>query len=158
MGRLFFNGVFAIQMVWLAWGISWFAASGWSAGVARLAPEQWRYRIFTFSSFPLLLVFSPVFQRPPFLLYNAPRLLQWAMFACVCGIVAFSWWSRLTLGRLWSASIQRKDAHRVVEEGPYALVRHPIYTALIGAGLATATAKGTVIAWAGRPVLSSAIG
>ena len=54
------------------------------------------------------------------------------------------------LGRLWSGSITRKEGHRVVDTGPYALVRHPIYTGLIFALLATAIAQATVTGTRGR--------
>ncbi|HEX7175803.1 MAG TPA: isoprenylcysteine carboxylmethyltransferase family protein [Pyrinomonadaceae bacterium] len=36
------------------------------------------------------------------------------------------------LGRHWSASLRLRDDHRLVTEGPYRRVRHPMYTALIG--------------------------
>jgi protein-S-isoprenylcysteine O-methyltransferase Ste14 len=36
------------------------------------------------------------------------------------------------LGRHWSASLRLRDDHRLVMTGPYARVRHPMYTALIG--------------------------
>jgi protein-S-isoprenylcysteine O-methyltransferase Ste14 len=36
------------------------------------------------------------------------------------------------LGRHWSASLRLRDDHRLVAEGPYRRVRHPMYTALIG--------------------------
>jgi len=55
----------------------------------------------------------------------------------------FTWWARLGLGRLWSSSVTRKEGHRVIDTGPYAIVRHPIYTGLLAATLATAVAIGT---------------
>jgi protein-S-isoprenylcysteine O-methyltransferase Ste14 len=36
------------------------------------------------------------------------------------------------LGRHWSASLRLRDDHRLVTQGPYRRVRHPMYTALIG--------------------------
>ena len=42
-----------------------------------------------------------------------------------------------------------KEGHRVIDTGPYGLVRHPIYTGLIGAILATGAAIGTVTALLG---------
>ena len=53
---------------------------------------------------------------------------------------AFAIWARLTLGRNWSSLPQVKEQHELVVEGPYRIVRHPIYTGLIlavaGSGLA----------------------
>ena len=62
---------------------------------------------------------------------------------------AFCWWARLHLGRLWSASITKKENHRVVDSGPYGYVRHPIYTGLYISTLGTVLIKGTVLGLAG---------
>lgn len=40
-------------------------------------------------------------------------------------------WSRAVLGRNWSSVVQVKQDHELVERGPYARVRHPIYTGLL---------------------------
>lgn len=49
---------------------------------------------------------------------------------CVAG-VALAIWARTILGANWSAQVQIKQGHELIERGPYALVRHPIYTGLI---------------------------
>jgi protein-S-isoprenylcysteine O-methyltransferase Ste14 len=67
--------------------------------------------------------------------------------------IAFAWWARLHLGRLWSARITRKSDHRVVESGPYGVVRHPIYSGLLLSLLATAAAKGTLLGVGGFVLL-----
>jgi protein-S-isoprenylcysteine O-methyltransferase Ste14 len=59
--------------------------------------------------------------------------------------VAFSFWARITLGRNWSAEVTFKQDHELIESGPYALVRHPIYTGLIVMALGTAINYGRVI-------------
>jgi protein-S-isoprenylcysteine O-methyltransferase Ste14 len=58
---------------------------------------------------------------------------------------AFTWWARIHLGKLWSGTVTRKADHHVVDTGPYAMVRHPIYTGLLLAVYATAAAKGTIL-------------
>jgi protein-S-isoprenylcysteine O-methyltransferase Ste14 len=45
--------------------------------------------------------------------------------------VALAISARVTLGRNWSGDIQLKQDHALVTGGPYAAIRHPIYTALI---------------------------
>lgn len=40
-------------------------------------------------------------------------------------------WSRAVLGRNWSSVVQVKQDHELVERGPYARMRHPIYTGLL---------------------------
>ncbi len=61
----------------------------------------------------------------------------------------FCWWARIHLGALWSGRITRKEGHRVVDTGPYRLVRHPIYTGIDTAALALLVVKATPIALAG---------
>jgi protein-S-isoprenylcysteine O-methyltransferase Ste14 len=56
--------------------------------------------------------------------------------------VAFAIWARATLGRNWSAVVQVKRDHELVERGPYRWVRHPIYTGLLMAYLGTSFALG----------------
>jgi protein-S-isoprenylcysteine O-methyltransferase Ste14 len=63
--------------------------------------------------------------------------------------LALTWWARIHLGGLWSSAITRKEKHRIVETGPYAFVRHPIYTGLIIALLATAAIEATLVALLG---------
>ena len=44
------------------------------------------------------------------------------------------------LGRQWSLTARVLEAHELITVGPYGLVRHPIYTALLGMILATGLA------------------
>jgi protein-S-isoprenylcysteine O-methyltransferase Ste14 len=62
--------------------------------------------------------------------------------------VAFSVWARVALGRNWSAEVTFKEDHELVRAGPYALVRHPIYTGLLLMALGTATNYGRAIGFA----------
>jgi len=64
-----------------------------------------------------------------------------SLFGCRRGH-SFAWWARLHLGKLWSGRVTRKEGHRVVDTGPYALVRHPIYTGLLLAFVGSALARG----------------
>jgi protein-S-isoprenylcysteine O-methyltransferase Ste14 len=65
--------------------------------------------------------------------------LQWAGVACTAFGLGFSAFARAWLGRNWSSEVTVKQEHELIRGGPYALVRHPIYTgllvALIGATL-----------------------
>jgi protein-S-isoprenylcysteine O-methyltransferase Ste14 len=51
-------------------------------------------------------------------------------------------WARLHLGRNWSSSVALKEGHQLIRSGPYALVRHPIYTGIITGLAGTAAAIG----------------
>lgn len=57
-------------------------------------------------------------------------------------------WARITLGRNWSAEVTFKQDHELIESGPYAFVRHPIYTGLLAMALGTAINYGRAIGFA----------
>jgi protein-S-isoprenylcysteine O-methyltransferase Ste14 len=61
---------------------------------------------------------------------------------------AFTVWARITLGRNWSAEVTFKQDHQLIESGPYALARHPIYTGLIVMALGTAIDYGRAFGFA----------
>ena len=83
--------------------------------------------------------------RPPFptlsLLPGAPALIV-ATFAVLLAFYSgfMAVWARRTLGQEWSFEARLVDAHRMVTSGPYAIVRHPIYAAMLGLWIATALA------------------
>lgn len=56
--------------------------------------------------------------------------------------VAFAIWARWHIGRNWSAEVTIKKDHKLIRTGPYAHIRHPIYTGLLLAALGTAIAIG----------------
>jgi len=58
--------------------------------------------------------------------------------------VALAIWARHILGRNWSSVVQVKEDHELIEQGPYAVVRHPIYTGLLLAFLGSAILVGDV--------------
>lgn len=51
--------------------------------------------------------------------------------------VAFAIWARVFLGGNWSSAVTIKADHELVRNGPYALVRHPIYSGTLLALLGT---------------------
>jgi protein-S-isoprenylcysteine O-methyltransferase Ste14 len=54
----------------------------------------------------------------------------------------FSIWARVSLGRNWSGMVVLKHGQELISTGPYALVRHPIYTGLLVALAGTALYDG----------------
>lgn len=56
--------------------------------------------------------------------------------------LAFAIVARVFIGRNWSGMVTVKKDHKLVRNGPYALVRHPIYTGTLLAVLGTVIALG----------------
>jgi protein-S-isoprenylcysteine O-methyltransferase Ste14 len=71
--------------------------------------------------------------------------------------LAFAVWARVHLGRNWSGTVTIKEGHELIRSGPYAWVRHPIYTGILAAVLGTAVASGTVHAALGVLVIAAAL-
>ncbi len=53
-------------------------------------------------------------------------------------------WARAALGRNWSGRITLKEGHELAQQGPYRLVRHPIYSGLLMMAFGTAILGGHV--------------
>jgi protein-S-isoprenylcysteine O-methyltransferase Ste14 len=49
---------------------------------------------------------------------------------CAAGI-AFAMWARMVIGRNWGTPMTLKQGHELVTTGPYAYVRHPIYSGVL---------------------------
>ena len=77
--------------------------------------------------------------------------------ALVLGGLGFTVWARVHLGGNWSGTVTLKEGHELIRSGPYAVVRHPIYTGLLTALLGTAIASGTVRAALGFAVILAAL-
>ena len=56
--------------------------------------------------------------------------------------VAFAIWARMWIAGNWSSDVTLKRDHELIVDGPYALVRHPIYTGILLALIGTALAVG----------------
>jgi len=143
-----------IIFIWIGWAISWVVAAGWSDRTESrpsVGPEI-GYRILMLIG--TLIMFVPAHgYEGPLRLWHIGWTGAWACAALVGVGVAIAWWARLYLGRLWSARITRKADHKVVDTGPYAFVRHPIYAGLLLSLAATAAAKGTILGLAGFAIL-----
>ena len=145
----------AIYWLWVIWYASWLATLLWtSRSVARPSRGAQRANLVT-TGIGILLLFEP-----PYFGWHSPQLLQpsdaerWALLPVIAVAFAFAWWARIEMGRLWNGYIARTENHRVIDTGPFALVRHPIYTAIILAALLTGIAQGTLFGIAGATFIA----
>ncbi len=145
--------VFAI--IWIGWIVSWIAASFWTARTEKRA-ATWRQ----WASRALLLIGALLLLHSAWRIPDEPRLWHvghtggYALAGLTLAGILFAWWARIHLGRLWSSAITRKEDHRVVDSGPYAFVRHPIYTGLIAAIFATAAAQAMITGLIGAALVA----
>ncbi len=54
--------------------------------------------------------------------------------------LGFAIWARIHIGRNWGTPMSQKNEPELVTSGPYHLVRHPIYSGILLAGVGTAVA------------------
>lgn len=62
-------------------------------------------------------------------------------------------WSRAIIGTNWSGTVTYKENHQLIRHGPYAYVRHPIYSGLLLMFLGTAITVGNLGGLLGFPFL-----
>jgi protein-S-isoprenylcysteine O-methyltransferase Ste14 len=148
---------FVLYALWIGWLLSWLIAAAWSNRTEKRPAfrTQAPYRIPQLIGVLLLIMPSERYAAV-LRLWRMGASGVWACIALTALGIAFAWWARVHLGKLWSLHVVRKADHRVVDSGPYAIVRHPIYTGMLLALGATGAAKGTVLAIGG--VLLIALG
>ncbi|MBE0525426.1 MAG: isoprenylcysteine carboxylmethyltransferase family protein [Candidatus Thorarchaeota archaeon] len=81
---------------------------------------------------------------------NYPEPLRWAGAVLVLVSIPLLGWIHRTLDRQYSACLQIKESHLLITQGPYARVRHPMYTVLnmFSFGVALVTANFLIIGFA----------
>ena len=129
--------------LWVLWLVSWQFAALWRSKPTVRAPRRSYRAQFIVVALGFFLVFNalPRLEQPH--LWPVGAVLGWSMEAVIVAGILFAWWARIHLGKLWSCAIERMAEHRLVDSGPYAMVRHPIYTGLIAAAFATAAIRAT---------------
>lgn len=89
----------------------------------------------------VLFFISPLSMPWPSLPF--PSWLRWTGVAVAILCLPFLIWVQHTLGRQWSTHLRLREDHRLVVNGPYKWVRHPMYVVLflflLSVGLATAS-------------------
>jgi len=89
----------------------------------------------------LLIVAVIVLVRVGALRGHATTSEPWraALGLCLFALgLGFAIWARLHIGRNWGTPMTQKDDPELVTSGPYRLVRHPIYSGILVAGVGTA--------------------
>lgn len=105
----------------------------------------------------ILLLFLPI-PGLRWRLLPAALLVTLAGFAVHAASILLAVWARRNLGRNWSGAVMVKVDHQLIRSGPYRLVRHPIYSAMLGMCVGTALVSGEAHALLGVITLAFAYG
>jgi protein-S-isoprenylcysteine O-methyltransferase Ste14 len=150
------NEAFAI--IWFGWFLSWMTASFWSNRTEERAAtkETWIYRAAIFTGGVLMTPWAAQVIGESRIWEVGNNVAYGLIVVTLLGLL-LTWLARIHLGRLWSSAITRKERHRLVDTGPYAFVRHPIYTGIITALVATAAIEATLAALVGATLICSGL-
>jgi protein-S-isoprenylcysteine O-methyltransferase Ste14 len=126
--------VFAVG--WAAFWVYWFAAAfSVKRGRARWSGHL-RIRV-VILAITILLVRLGAFRNHG--LDTGPWQVAIGLVLFALGL-SFAIWARVSIGGNWGTPMTQKDEPELVTSGPYRLVRHPIYSGILLAGVGTALA------------------
>jgi len=144
-----------ILWLWWGWGLYWMLSA-----LRNKATER-RESLASRLTHLLPLALGAALLAWPHPRWSALAWRMWPPSPAACRIgaalvtagLAFAIWARVHLGGNWSGTVTVKQGHELIRSGPYAHVRHPIYTGLITALLGTTVASGTVHAAIGLAII-----
>jgi len=130
--------------IWAGFGVYWIAAA--RRGKAEQTSERSWYRLSRI--FLLVITFALLFSPragvgplgrrflPPLL------LIAYTGFALALSGMGIALWARIHLGQYWSDKVVLKLGHQLITSGPYARMRHPIYSGVLLGVAGTALVVG----------------
>jgi protein-S-isoprenylcysteine O-methyltransferase Ste14 len=140
----FYEAFFPV--VWIVFLVYWQVKAANTKTTRRLEPAL--SRILRVLVFTIVIILLSTTWIPLPLLYRQlwPVGLWpfWLGAAVTIAGILFAVWAREHLGRNWSRSVTIKEDHELITTGPYAVVRHPIYTGILAGFLGMAIAVSQV--------------
>ena len=131
--------------LWLALGLVWLIGALTVKRTERTQSSSSRMRHLALEVAAFFLVFGRV-QWPAWLAWRfVPEQsvpTRWMGLALTATGIGFAIAARLWIGSNWSGRVTIKEQHQLIQNGPYALVRHPIYSGFLLALLGTAMVHG----------------
>lgn len=141
-----------VGWLWIGFVLCWLVLARFNKKTSRQSPWllAWWARLAVILGVLILMLFRHEgfaariawIGRP--LALHAGIVGQWLGVAlCVAGF-GIAFWARGHLGRNWGMPMSLRQGHELVTSGPYAYVRHPIYTGLMIAMIGSALTLGAV--------------
>src|SRR5579872_7083993 len=145
----FYKSFFPV--VWIAFFVYWQIKAANTKTTQRLEPAASRIlRVFIFV-IAIAMLWTTRIPLPWLYLQLWPVGFWpfWLGVAVTLAGILFAVWAREHLGRNWSRSVTIKQDHELITTGPYAVVRHPIYTGILtgflGMAIAISQVRGFIV-------------
>ena len=150
---------FAIaSQMWFVWFLFWLAMAFLSKSTKRRETRAQRLE----HAIPALLGFFLVFRAglggwlTQAVIPDNAVLMAIGVGVTFLGLL-FTVWARFALGSNWSGTVTIKADHQLIRRGPYRFIRHPIYTGMLAALLATAITQRLVTGLLGFTIVLIAL-
>lgn len=128
------------------------AAWSFARGGVESGRGHYRVMVALHSGFLVAMLVEAVVRRP-----EVPPALAWSMLGLVLASQALRWWCIVTLGPRWNTRVIVVPGLPPVRSGPYRLLAHPNYLAVVVEGLALPLVHGCWITAAAFTVLNAAL-
>lgn len=128
------------------------AAWSFARGGVETGRGHYRVMVALHSGFLVAMLVEAVVRRP-----EVPPALAWSMLGLVLASQALRWWCIVTLGPRWNTRVIVVPGLPPVRSGPYRLLAHPNYLAVVAEGLALPLVHGCWITAAAFTVLNAVL-
>jgi protein-S-isoprenylcysteine O-methyltransferase Ste14 len=138
--------------LWIAFTLYWGRASIGDSTISGSESRGSRFIHEILVNTAFLLLFLQIFPHIPARAYRflpASTILTTAGLILQIAMLILAIWARFHLGLHWRGVIAILGNHRLIRSGPYRVVRHPIYTAMLGMFVGTAMVSGGLYALLG---------
>ena len=133
-----------IGLLWMGFVVLWFSAAFVQKRTVRRESVASRLSYLSVAVAAALLMTNPRLSFGFLSTHFVPETLSYALLGLGLTLAGFAFaiWARVHLGRNWSGAVTIKKDHELIRSGPYAMVRHPIYTGALVALIGTSIAFG----------------
>ena len=150
---LLHSRVFPALLLWIGFSVYWgIAAKNRAPDKSSESKKSTAFHQIVLNA-ALLLLLIPVPGLKGWFLPERLHYLVAAGAIIQAAFILLAIWARRHLGRNWSGAVRIGVDHELVRTGPYRLLRHPIYTAMLGMSLGTAISSSQYHALLGLGIL-----
>jgi protein-S-isoprenylcysteine O-methyltransferase Ste14 len=121
------------EWIWAALGLCWLANARGTEKSVTGKPSRWRAIRLSILALAFLLLLSPWLRFGILGLRFVPEnslLTEIGVVLTLAGVLLCVW-ARVCLGKYWSDKVVLKVDHQLIRNGPYAYLKHPIYSGVL---------------------------